>query len=206
MPLFVVGTPIGNLGDITNRAIDTLRVSDLILCESIERVKTILEKFEIKGKKVITFREDNKKRITPEIIQNLKDNKIVSLLSDAGMPSISDPGTYLIDKVIECGIELHCVPGPTAFASAFSISGLNGKEAIFLGFLPRQKNEITEIIDFYSSRDVVLIFYESPQRILETLKVINEIDESSTIFIARELTKKYEELLRGTPKKIIDIL
>lgn len=206
MPLFIVGTPIGNLSDMTNRAIETLRTSDLILCESIERVRKILEKFEIKWKRMITFREENKKRITPEIIQYLKDKKNISLLSDAGMPSISDPGAYLIDEALESGIELHCVPGPTAFASALSISGLTAKEAIFLGFLPRHKSEITEIIDFYSTRDVVLIFYESPQRILETLKVINEIDESSTIFIARELTKQYEELIRGTPEKIINIL
>ena len=203
MPLYIIGTPIGNLSDFSIRAIDIIKASDVILCESIERIRVILEHFKIRDKKIITYREENRKRINEEVLQYLKEGKVISLLSDAGMPSISDPGGYLINAALENKIELHPVPGPTAFATALSLSGFDTREAVFLRFLPRRRVEIEEIIEFYRTRDTVLIFYESPYRILHTLKIISEIDPSSTLFIAREMTKQFEELIRDTPENLI---
>ncbi|MCX7944966.1 MAG: 16S rRNA (cytidine(1402)-2'-O)-methyltransferase [Deltaproteobacteria bacterium] len=206
MPLFIVGTPIGNLKDISQRAIETLTTSEIILCESKERAKIIFESLGIKNKKVITFREDNKIRLTPEIIDYLNSNYHISLISDAGMPSISDPGSYLINEVISKNLPITVIPGPTAFSAALSLCGFNAKEYVFIGFLPRNKKEVENIINFYRTREVLLIFYESPYRILNSLKIIDEMDPSSSIFIAREMTKKHEEFIRGSPSLLIEIL
>ncbi len=206
MPLYIVGTPIGNLKDITQRAVDTLKCSDIILCESYERASILTGHLDISGKRIITFREDNHKRLTPEIISFLKNNLKVAMISDAGMPSISDPGSYLINEAFENNLPIIPVPGPTAFATALSICGFNNKEVVFIGFLPRKKNEIIEIIDFYRERNTLLIFYESPQRLIKTIRIFDEIDPFSSIFIVREMTKQYEEFLRGNPKSILSSL
>lgn len=205
MPLFVVGTPIGNLQDLSKRAIDTLRSSDIILGESINRLMILLEYAGIKDKKLLLFREDNKRRMTPEIIQYIREGRSVALTSDAGMPSISDPGSYLINEVLLNRLPLIPVPGPTAFSSALSICGFSAREAVFIGFLPRRDSEIEEIFNFYRKRNALLIFYESPERIFNTLNIINRIDPSSSVFVAREMTKQYEEFIRGSPLYLLNL-
>ncbi len=205
-PLYIVGTPLGNLSDISQRAIETLKKSNLVLCESGERASILLNRFGISGIKIRTFREENKRTITPEIIRLLKEGTTISLISDAGMPSISDPGSYLIDEVFRNSINIYCVPGPTAFASSLAISGFSANESVFLGFLPRTKSEIIEKINFFRQRDIIIVFYESPKRIINTLKILMEIDHDSQILIAREMTKQYEEYLRGRPETLINLL
>lgn len=205
-PLFIVGTPLGNLDDISPRAIDTLARSDLILCESVNHTAILLNRFAIKGIKIVHFREENKKGITPHVIRLLKSGKNISLISDAGMPSISDPGSYLIDEAFKNSISLFCVPGPTAFASSLAICGFSADESVFLGFLPRRKSEIIKKFNFYRQRDIIIVFYESPNRIVSTIEIINEIDPTARILIAREMTKQYEEYIRGEPETIIKSL
>ncbi|MCX7957793.1 MAG: 16S rRNA (cytidine(1402)-2'-O)-methyltransferase [Deltaproteobacteria bacterium] len=206
MPLFIVGTPIGNLRDISQRAAEILKSSDIILAESGERLKILFSHLNIEAKKFMTYREENKKRVTPVIIEYLKENLSVSLISDAGMPAISDPGSFLINEVFENNLSVCLIPGPTAFSSALSASGFSAKEAVFTGFLPRKKIEIEEIITYYRARDTLLVFYESPERILNTLELFDELDPLCKVFIAREMTKKYEEFIRGSPQRLISIM
>ncbi len=202
MPLFIVGTPIGNLKDISQRALETLRESDIVLCESEERLRRLTGNLAITIKRFMTFREENRKRVTPEIIRYLKENQSISLVSDAGMPSVSDPGSFLINEVFENNLPVFLVPGPTAFASALSACGFTAKESLFAGFLPRKRKEIDELFGFCRQRDTLLVFYESPERILNTLQILEQSDPLCTVFIAREMTKQHEELLRGSPQEL----
>lgn len=206
MPLFIVATPIGNLKDITIRAIEVLKKSDIILCESEERYKILSTSLKLGIKKHITYREENKKRVTPQILEFIKQGLSVSLISDAGMPSVSDPGAYLVDIVLKNNLPISSVPGPTALSTAIAMCGFDARDVVFLGFLPRNKGEIEEILEFYRERDSIIVFYESPERILNTLEIIARLDPMATVFIGREMTKKYEEFLRDNVKNLYDLL
>ncbi len=199
--LFVVGTPIGNLEDITYRAIKTLAEVDLILCEDTRTTQKLLSRFNIKTK-TISYNAHASSKKHDDIVSLLKEGKNIALVSDAGTPGISDPGSLLVSKVREEGIDsIVAVPGPTAITALFSIAGIFGNEFAFLGFAPHKKGRKTffESLPKYS---FPVIFYESNHRILKALESLKE-NNVKKVVIGRELTKMYEEVLIGTPEELI---
>ena len=193
--LYVVSTPIGNLQDITLRAIYILKNSELILCEDTRTSIKLLKKFNI-NTKMISYHKFNEKKRLGKIIQLIKNNKIVSLISDAGTPVISDPGMILIKECIKNNIALHPIPGPSAVTSALSVSGFDEK-FLFYGFLPNSesqiKNEIKNLCDFPYS----IIFFVSSNKINKVIKIFKIFFSERKIMIAKEMTKIYESFIRS---------
>ena len=193
--LYVVSTPIGNLQDITLRAIYILKNSELILCEDTRTSIKLLKKFNI-NTKMISYHKFNEKKRLGKIIQIIKNNKIVSLISDAGTPVISDPGMILIKECIKNNIALHPIPGPSAVTSALSVSGFDEK-FLFYGFLPNSenqiKNEIKNLCDFPYS----IIFFVSSNKINKVIKIFKNFFSERKIMIAKEMTKIYESFIRN---------
>ena len=193
--LYVVSTPIGNLQDITLRAIYILKNSELILCEDTRTSIKLLKKFNI-NTKMISYHKFNEKKRLGKIIQLIKNNKIVSLISDAGTPVISDPGMILIKECIKNNITLHSIPGPSAVTSALSVSGFDEK-FLFYGFLPNSesqiKNEIKNLCDFPYS----IIFFVSSNKINKVIKIFKIFFSERKIMIAKEMTKIYESFIRN---------
>ena len=193
--LYVVSTPIGNLEDMTLRAIYILKNSELILCEDTRTSIKLLKKFNI-NTKMISYHKFNEKKRLGKIIQLIKNNKIVSLISDAGTPVISDPGMILIKECIKNNIALHPIPGPSAVTSALSVSGFDEK-FLFYGFLPNSenqiKNEIKNLCDFPYS----IIFFVSSNKINKVIKIFKMFFSERKIMIAKEMTKIYESFIRN---------
>lgn len=203
---FIVATPIGNMGDITFRAIETLKNVDLILCEDTRETKKILDKYDIK-KPTMSYHAQSKLSKTDKIFELLKEGKNLALVSDAGTPGISDPGAMLISKIKEHGdlghsVEVIPIPGASAVITALSASGLPIHEFTFLGFLPHKKGRETIFKEIKNSKRTV-IFYESPHRILKTLESLLKFCPDKKVCVARELTKIYEEFKTGTPEEIL---
>ena len=193
--LYVVSTPIGNLGDITLRAIHVLKKSDLILCEDTRTSIKLLKKFNI-NTKMTSYHKFNEKKSSGKIVQLIKKNKIVSLISDAGTPAISDPGAILINECIKNDIPLHPIPGPSAAISALSVCGFEDK-FLFYGFLPNSesqiKNEIKKLCDFPYS----IIFFVSSIKLNTVMKIFKIFFADRKIVIAKEMTKIYENFIRS---------
>lgn len=203
--LYIVATPIGNLEDITLRAIRILKEVDYILCEDTRTTQVLLNKYEIKTK-TISYHAHSTEKKEETIINMLKAGESLALVSDAGTPCISDPGVMLVSNIRkELGIEAKVVPipGASAFISALSASGISSAEFTFLGFLPHKKGRETIFKNIAKSKRVI-VFYESTHRILKTLTSLNEHTPNFNIMIARELTKQFEEFVNGTPKEVLD--
>lgn len=200
--LYIIGTPIGNLEDITIRAIKTLRNVDFILSEDKRRTYILLNKYGIKKEDMISFNAKNFKKKIPMVIKKLKDGKTGALVSDAGMPIISDPGYELVDACWKNGIEMDVIPGPSAITSAVAVSGFPGSKFVFEGFLPKGRKR-RKILKILKNEKRVLVFFESPERLLNTLKDIMNIMGNRKIFIAREMTKKFQEFFKGTVEEAI---
>jgi len=201
--LYIVPTPIGNLKDITLRALEILKEVDYIICEDTRRTNILLNHYDIKNKKLISYfapKEDQKIPFLLEIIKKYKS----ALVVDAGMPGISDPGYKLIRACLENNLEIEVLPGPSAFLTALVGSGLPTDKFLFLGFLP--KKGLKKYLERIKELDVTIIFYESPKRLEKTLKTIYEVLGNCKIAIAREISKIYEEYLRGDLKEIISRL
>ena len=192
--LYIISTPIGNLGDITLRAIEVLKKSDYILCEDTRVSKNLLEKYNIKSKLISNHKFNEKKNLS-KIIEKLKKNSIVSLISDAGTPTISDPGATLINECILNKINIFPLPGPSAVSSAISISGFSEK-FFFYGFFPNKKNQLKKDFKSLSNLDSSIIFFISPKKFNKSVKVFKEYFSGRKILICREMTKFYEEYLR----------
>lgn len=198
MILYVVGTPIGNMGDITYRAIDTLKKCDVILCEDTRCSMKMLNHYGIK-KKLISYHKFNEFKMMDQIISNIKEGVKYALISDAGMPCISDPGQILVNRCIEEDIKVDVVPGPCAAINGKILSGLNNEMFTFIGFLPKASKKLKETISLMKSIHTTLIVYESPHRLIETLNLFKEEFGGDTkIYIGRELTKLFEENFRGS--------
>jgi 16S rRNA (cytidine1402-2'-O)-methyltransferase len=210
---FVVATPIGNLGDITLRAIETLKSVDLILCEDTRETKKILDKYGI-HKPTMSYHAQSKLSKTDKIMELISGGKSLALVSDAGTPGISDPGALLVSKIkekfkmstnsaIANNVDIVPIPGATALITALSASGLPTHEFTFLGFLPHKKGRETLFKEIAQSKRT-MVFYESPHRILKTLESLVEFCPEKKVCVARELTKIYEELKTGTPKEVLE--
>jgi len=220
---YVVATPIGNMGDITIRAIEILKSVDLILCEDTRETKKILNKYEI-DKPTMSYHAQSKLAKVDKIFELLEEGKDLALVSDAGTPTISDPGTMLVSKIKEkfnltpsplslsrrgvggeVNVDVIPIPGPSAVITALSASGLPTHEFTFLGFLPHKKGRETLFKEIAESKRT-MVFYESPHRILKTLESLIKFCPNKKVCIARELTKIYEEFKTGTPAEILEYL
>ncbi len=200
--LFLCGTPIGNMRDVTLRVLDTLGQVDIIVCEDTRRTRKLLSMYDI-SKPLLTYREDNKERAGAKIIQMLEEGKNIALVSDAGMPGISDPGSHIVCECINRGIDVSVVPGANAALSALVISGLPANRFAFEGFLPRKRGARIKRLREIANEERTIIFYESPLRFRQTLEDMLEVFGDRRIAIARELTKKFETVLRGTISQVL---
>jgi len=199
---YVIGTPIGNLEDITYRAVRILGEVDVVLCEDTRVTANLLNKYGIK-KPTISYHSQSKLSKTDKILEMIVEGKTLALVSDAGTPTISDPGSMLVSKIREHfdDAEIIAIPGPSALTSALSISGLPGSEFTFLGFLPHKKGRETLFKEIATSERTV-VFYESPHRILKSLESLKKYVGERKIVIAREISKIYEQIISGTPLEV----
>ncbi|MDX2305326.1 MAG: 16S rRNA (cytidine(1402)-2'-O)-methyltransferase [Microscillaceae bacterium] len=201
--VYIVPTPIGNLEDITLRALRILKEVDLILCEDTRKTGILLKHFEI-SKPLKSYHNFNEHKILSNLIDKLKTGEKMALVSDAGTPGISDPGFLLIREVIKEGIVLECLPGATAFVPALLKSGLPTERFVFEGFLPHKKGRKTRL-DQLIHEPRTLIFYESPHRLLKTLEqFISHFGADRQVSVSRELTKIYEETINGSLEDVLN--
>ena len=200
--IYLVATPIGNLSDISIRAVDTLKNVDIIACEDTRNTIKLLNHFEIKAP-LTSYHEYNKIDKAYELCEKVKTGKNIAFVSDAGMPAISDPGYELVDIAYKEGLNVTVIPGASAVVSALAISGISSRRFSFEGFLPNDKNEKKEILTELSQESRTIILYEAPHRLLKTLKELFECLGDRKISIVRELTKLHEEVIRGNLGKII---
>lgn len=203
--LYLVATPIGNLEDITYRAIKTLNEVDLIAAEDTRHSLKLLNHFEIK-KPLVSYFEHNKNKRGEELIQQLLDGKNIALITDAGTPGISDPGEDLVKLAIENNINVTMIPGCTASIMALVLSGLPCRRFSFEGFLPHDKNERKKFLESVRSEERTMIFYVSPHNCLSVLKEMENAFGKRKCALCRELTKKYEEIIRGNLSDVIENL
>ena len=201
--LYCVATPIGNLGDITLRALEVIKNSDLILCEDTRVSKKLLSKFKIHNK-LISHHKFNESKNLSFILEHLDNNKIISIISDAGTPAISDPGRILINKCIEKNIDVYSVPGPSAVSAAISVSGFSDKY-LFCGFLPEKKNELNNLFNSVSKINYSIVFFISPKKINKIIDLIKKYFFSRNILICREITKFHEEYIRSSVKNLSEV-
>ncbi len=196
--LYLVATPIGNMLDITLRALEILRTVDIVAAEDTRTTKKLLARYEIKGCKVISYHEHNEAIQTPRLLKFLKEGKSIALVSEAGSPCISDPGAYLVSRVHKEGLRVCPIPGPSALITALSCSGFDLKEGfLFVGFLPSKSLKRRKKLVELQNEKRFLVFYEAPHRLVETLSDMLEIFGNREAFLAREMTKVHEEYLVG---------
>ncbi len=201
--LYCVATPIGNLGDITFRALETIKNSDLILCEDTRVSKKLLDKFRIK-KRLISNHKFNEKKNLKMILRLLENKKIISLISDAGTPAISDPGRILVNECKKNNIDIYPIPGPSAVNAAVSISGFSDKY-FFCGFLPEKKIELKKLFNSISNINCSIVFFVSPKKISKIINNLKDYFIDREILICREITKYHEEYLRTSVKNLSEI-
>jgi len=204
--LYLVSTPIGNLKDITFRAIDTLKAVDLILAEDTRVTKKLLAKYQI-DIPIESFFEHNEEKKIDTVIQKLKQGQTVALVSDGGTPLISDPGYKLVREAIRNGIKVESIPGPSAVMASLTSSGLPTDQFLFVGYLPKKPRKINSILEFVDAvikmRATTIIFFESPYRLGKTLGTLAEKFPESELVVARELTKIHEEFVRDKAKNMV---
>jgi 16S rRNA (cytidine1402-2'-O)-methyltransferase len=201
--LYIVATPIGNLKDISLRAIQTLKDVDYIACEDTRKTSILLNTYQIK-KPLISYYSYNQIKRSEELLNLLKQGKSIALVSEAGTPGISDPGAQLIKLAIENDISVTHIPGPTALIVALSVSGLPTHKFVFEGFLPKKPGARKKRLTHLAKNDYTVILYESPYRIKKLLDEILETMGDREIAVARELTKKFEEIKRGRVSRLIE--
>ncbi len=200
--LYIVSTPIGNLEDITLRALSVLKAVDVIAVEDTRHSLRLLNHYGI-SKPLISYWKEKERTRSEKIIERLRSGQSVALISDAGTPGISDPGTVLIKRAIEETINIVSIPGPTAFVAALSISGLATEEFTFIGFLPSKKTQRQTALKALSLEPRTLVFYEAPHRILATLMDMNDVFGERNVGVVKEITKVHEEVLRGSIPEIL---
>lgn len=200
--LFVVGTPIGNLEDITQRALRILREATVIAAEDTRQTRKLLTHFDIHTP-LVSYHEHNARTAGPALVERLCSGETIALVTDAGMPAISDPGEQLVRLALEADQQVVPVPGPTAFTTALVVSGLGTDRFVFEGFLPTKKKERKAALDRLKSEPRTFILYEAPHRLADTLDDLHDALGERPMAAARELTKLHEEVVRGTPAELL---
>ena len=201
--LYLVATPIGNLEDITLRALKCLKSVDIIACEDTRHSRILLEHYGIKAR-TTSYHEFNKFDRADELVMQMKKGVNVAVITDAGTPGISDPGEELVRKAVEAGVEITSLPGPSAVITALSMCGLSSRRFVFEGFLSTEKKERREAFDRLRNETRTMVIYEAPHRLKRTLGELEQVLGSRKICICRELTKKYEEIMRFSLKEAVD--
>ena len=200
---YFVGTPIGNLRDLSSRAVDVFRSVDLILAEDTRKARVLMGHYGI-STPVRSYHDHNKIRVTPSIIKKIEAGQRIALVSDAGTPMISDPGYYLARRLIDKGIEITSVPGASAVLDALVVSGLPPDRFTFFGYVPRKAGVRDRVLHEAAENPGTSIFFESPRRLVKTLEEADRILGERELVVARELTKMHEEVLRGTARELIE--
>lgn len=203
--LFLVATPIGNLGDITHRAVETLKSVDVIACEDTRRTEKLLSHLGLR-KPLTRYDEHTHAKASESLIQLILQGKSVALVSDAGTPVVSDPGARLVAEAIKAKIPVVPIPGPSSVMAALSGSGFSGDAFVFLGFLPRRTGKARRVLQQTLGLSRTIVVFESPFRAVSTLELIQEIWPQANVAVARELTKIHEEFLRGPVPGVIEQL
>ncbi len=201
--MYVVGTPIGNLKDITLRAIEVLQEADFVVAESRERALKLLSHLNIR-KPITTINSYNESSRARTVVNQLTEGKTAALITAAGTPCISDPGDTIVRRSIEAGIRVEAIPGPSAAIAALSVSGLSPDRFLFYGFLPLKRGKKKKLLREGLSAPYALVIYESPRRIAETLEVIREEAPERMVAVYREMTKLHEETMRGSVGEVIE--
>ena len=200
--LYLVATPIGNLGDITLRALDILKNVSAIACEDTRHSGRLLSHHGIRSR-LISLNEHNEARRIPELIAHIQGGGSVALISDAGMPTVSDPGQRLVQSMVGAGLRIESIPGPSAVLSALAASGLPTTPFYFGGFLPHKKGQREKELVAATQRDCTSVYFESPYRIVDSLEMIANALPEHRVVVARELTKKFEEFQRGPARQVL---
>ena len=203
--LFMVATPIGNLEDITVRAINTLKSVNLIACEDTRTSRVLLNRYNI-STPLISLHRFNENRKIQTIVERLETGQSVALISDAGTPNISDPGYRLVRSVMEAGFRVVPIPGPSSVVAALSVSGIDGSSFVFLGFSPKKASVLNDFFGHISHEEKTIVFLETARRIVKTMDVARKAIPSRRMVLCRELTKKFEEILCGNPESLYDKL
>jgi 16S rRNA (cytidine1402-2'-O)-methyltransferase len=198
--LVVCATPIGNLEDVTLRVLGALREADVVACEDTRRTKTLLDRYGIAAP-LVSYHEHNEERRAAELVARMRDGDVVALVSDAGMPLISDPGYVLVRACVAAGVAVEVLPGPSAALAALVASGLPADHWRFEGFLPRRAGDLRRVL---SGGPGTLVAFESPRRLPATLRVLADLDPDRPAAVCRELTKLHEEVVRGTAAELAE--
>lgn len=194
----VCPTPIGNLGDVTLRVLDALRDADAIACEDTRRTRVLLDRYEIAGK-LVSYHEHNERERAGELVKRIEGGAVVALVSDAGMPLVSDPGYAVLQACIAARLPVEVLPGPSSVIVALVASGLPAERWRFVGFLPRKRGDLERVL---GDTQETLVAFESPGRLAATLGVLTELDEARPVAVCRELTKLHEEVRRGEASEV----
>jgi 16S rRNA (cytidine1402-2'-O)-methyltransferase len=201
--LYIVGTPIGNLGDLSFRALETLKEADLIVAEDTRHTRRLTDRYEITTH-LMSCHKFNEKQRADQIVERIQQGQAVAMVTDSGMPCISDPGSRVVLLCHEAHVPITSVPGPAAVTTAVALSGFGEKGFIFAGFLPHKSGGRKRDLEKWKEADLPVVFYESPYRLLKLLGEIEaHLGADRTVFVGRELTKKFEELSTGTPAEIL---
>jgi 16S rRNA (cytidine1402-2'-O)-methyltransferase len=201
MPLAVCSTPIGNLEDVTLRVLDELRSADVVLCEDTRHTRVLLDRHGI-SVRLLSYHEHNEAKRTAELLPRLEAGERVALVSDAGLPGISDPGARLIAAALDAGIEVSVLPGPSAVETALVASGFAADRYQFVGFLPRAANALRALWEELAGWPYAVVAFESPRRLPPTLRSLADADGARQVAVCRELTKKFEEVVRGPAAEV----
>ena len=197
MPLAVCATPIGNLDDVTLRVLEELRAADVVLCEDTRHTRGLLERHGVRAR-LLSYHEHNEAKRTAEVLPRLQAGERVALVSDAGLPGISDPGARLVGAALDAGVPVTVLPGASAVDTALVASGLPAERYMFLGFLPRGKRALDAVWEELASWPHPAVAFESPQRLPATLRSLAAVQPQREVVVCRELTKRFEEIVRGT--------
>jgi len=202
MPLAVCATPIGNLDDVTLRVLRELGEADLVLCEDTRHTKLLLDRHSVRARRLLSYHRHNEARRTAEVLPRLRGGERVALASDAGLPGINDPGARLVAAAVEEGLPVTVLPGPTAVATALVASGLAGERYQFLGYLPRSEGALVALWNELGRWRHPTVAFESPQRLPASLASIARVEPERPVAVCRELTKRFEEVVRGTAAEL----